>query len=182
MKKLLMILTVLSFSLNACKEKFLSESPLYSSRTEKYILVKHPPKDKYEFKRLMLENWMQTLDFSLDSFRAQLGAQLYSVTYLKSSCFTRNYFKNEPEKNHRHSSYYTELFNEGAILGNIGIHKSDDNEAKLVITIRTYYNIESTSLYEESDGTWYARYKEKEEDGELAKYFMDIQKVKNSKK
>jgi len=184
MKNLIVILIVLSFSLNACKEKetiFLSESPYYRFPNEKYILVENAPKDRNKLKQLVLENWIQTLDFPIDSFRIQTDIDFFSVSYIKSVYVTRQFFDYE-DKSHRD---YENWHNYKTILGKIWIYKCNNNN-NVKLSIRTLpidpkkyddpiMKMEEDILLNECDSTWY----ESNKDNTLVKYFMDSQEKKN---
>ena len=132
----------------------------------------------------MLENWVQTLDFSIDSFRIQSDTHFYGTYYVKSTFYSRDYFKNQRHTkqggylNRGSQHAYTDLYHRDVILGSITMSKCDDNKIKIIISATEkissigshVFGNDSDVLLLECDWSL----PEYDENNEFVKYFLEM--------
>jgi len=193
MKKNIIFICLLSFSLHACQER----EPVFSSiktaeaswergkvPTTKCVLMEYVPKDKYILKRALIKNWLEIIEMPLDSLRVRPDRKDFSIHYLKSTYSTREYFAyEEPRRAH-----WEDCYNYKTVLGCIDVEACENSDSKINIYLRMkkenvdlkaheglfmeYPPMNTDTLLYECDETW----QERNKDNELVEYFMKIQK------
>jgi hypothetical protein len=200
MKINVIILLMLSITVNSCQIRepvfstLLIEEPEWQIKAgypvHLCVLVKHIPGDRNTLKKLIIKDWVEKTSMSLDTLRRKNDITEYSISYLKSSYYTKIFFTDE----HRHSDYWEESFNRKNFLAHINIEKCENSDSNITVYMRMLSHADIKRIKEieeygtvsifafmsdidtlvyECNNTWYNRNR----DNELVKYFMELQKV-----
>ena len=195
MNKVVVFTFLLSIFLYACQEhetvfssKKTREGSWYQEPTIKFILVEHAPKDRNRLKRLIIKNWLQEIAMPLDSLRLRSDIKYFSIYYLKSTYYTREYFAHEPRHYH-----WEDCYNYKTVLGCIDIDRCENTDNKINVYLKMKigkidikehqgYNIINPPLLDidtlvyECDSAWY----EKSKDNELVKYYEKLKQTEET--